>query len=715
MLTNDTPITKPDDDRFGIDPFSHALARAVAEMPAPEGVVIGINGPWGCGKSSALNLILYHLNQAISDGKIKVVQFSPWWLSGTDAIAATFLDDLLTAIGPSLGDAAKMAFQGMAKKLLRFRKAAALAANLAVPGVGTAIDGAAQAVEGLLPGDPSLESQHQKVSALLKDSDCRYLVIIDDIDRLAPDEALEVFKLVKSVGQLSNLIYILAFDRELAERLITERFPSEGPHYLEKILQAAFEVPAVSPADIREAFLAEVNHVSAPRTGEDVVRFMNIMLEVVTPFLKSPRDLKRLIGMVQVTWPAVASEVDRADFLAIEALRLFTPDLYRAIRDNSERLTGGAPRLTSRSDQAAEYDVLLLGNIRDHDKPRIRRALQRLFPRLESVWANVHYNSETRWRRQRLICSADHFPTYFRLSVDESILSARSISEIVEKAGDQEYVQKTLRHASKEILKSGKTRASMYLDELLVHASDIAEADIQPLVSALFEVADELDVESDQGKGFDLVNNRLRLHWILNSLVRERLPQSARIPLFEAAMEGAPLHWFCDFAERCNRDHTDKKEVTPEDQRFVDAKTANAFVRDALKRLRRAADDGSLLSQNKPLSLLWEWARLSSEGEEEVRPRLEELLKDDKQLMLFVRDAVQMVWSQGMGMFGLGDLVSKGTPQVKKEAIIPLLDEKVFLARVRDVAQRTTDAADKEFLNSFQKTWAEQKDSPLAK
>lgn len=51
MLTNDTPITKPEDDRFGVDPFAQTLAKAIATMPAPRGAVIGLNGPWGCGKT----------------------------------------------------------------------------------------------------------------------------------------------------------------------------------------------------------------------------------------------------------------------------------------------------------------------------------------------------------------------------------------------------------------------------------------------------------------------------------------------------------------------------------------------------------------------------------------------------------------------------------------------------------------------------------------
>jgi hypothetical protein len=47
MLTNDTPIVTPENDQFGVDPFARALAKALSEMPSPEGVVVAVNGPWG--------------------------------------------------------------------------------------------------------------------------------------------------------------------------------------------------------------------------------------------------------------------------------------------------------------------------------------------------------------------------------------------------------------------------------------------------------------------------------------------------------------------------------------------------------------------------------------------------------------------------------------------------------------------------------------------
>jgi hypothetical protein len=167
-------------------------------------------------------------------------------------------------------------------------------------------------------------------------------------------------------------------------------------------------------------------------------------------------------------------------------------------------------------------------------------------------------------RPSRVDCSRT-CRTYFRFALGEDLLPAKNITELVQNANDREFIQTTLRQALR------RTRASVYLEELTVHAPEVAKDHIGPLVSALFEIADELDVKSDEGRGmYDLADNSLRIHWLLNVLVRARVDQAARIPMLRTAMQSASLHWYCDFAERCQRDHqTDQHERhTPDDQRY---------------------------------------------------------------------------------------------------------------------------------------------------
>ncbi|HHQ4663754.1 TPA: P-loop NTPase fold protein, partial [Aeromonas veronii] len=75
---NDQPIESPYEDCFGIDPFARALAASFCKMKSPQGTVIGLNGPWGSGKSSAVNLCMHHLTEAVESGELAIINFACW-------------------------------------------------------------------------------------------------------------------------------------------------------------------------------------------------------------------------------------------------------------------------------------------------------------------------------------------------------------------------------------------------------------------------------------------------------------------------------------------------------------------------------------------------------------------------------------------------------------------------------------------------------------
>jgi hypothetical protein len=135
----------------------------------------------------------------------------------------------------------------------------------ALPGAGKIVGAAAQTLEGLIPSEATIKAQYEKASQLLANCGSRFVVIIDDIDRLSPDEAIEVFKLVKSVGQLSNVVYLLAFDRQLAERAVSVRFPVRRASLPGEDITSSFRGPVASAEQLQEAFLAQVDD-ACPQT-----------------------------------------------------------------------------------------------------------------------------------------------------------------------------------------------------------------------------------------------------------------------------------------------------------------------------------------------------------------------------------------------------------------------------------------------------------------
>src|SRR6202042_1982359 len=103
--------------------------------------------------------------------------------------------------------------------------------------------------------------------------------------------------------------------------------------------------------------------------------------------------------------------------------------------------------------------------------------------------------------------------------------------------------------------RDGSTKAKLILDELNLHAARVAQKDVGVFLKALFEIADELDVESDKERGFSLGDNQLRIHWLLRSLTRDRFDLPARSKLFVMACKTASLSWLVDFARSAYNDY----------------------------------------------------------------------------------------------------------------------------------------------------------------
>lgn len=100
---NDSPIETAEDDRYAITSFAEAIAKSILNIKQPIGTTIALIGPWGSGKSSAINLIRAALRGA-NDDKLAITDFKCWWYRGEEALALAFLQNLHALLKSSLGD-----------------------------------------------------------------------------------------------------------------------------------------------------------------------------------------------------------------------------------------------------------------------------------------------------------------------------------------------------------------------------------------------------------------------------------------------------------------------------------------------------------------------------------------------------------------------------------------------------------------------------------
>ncbi|MDE0531040.1 MAG: P-loop NTPase fold protein [Albidovulum sp.] len=285
----DRPIVNDKQDVLGYGQLAATLGSTILALPNTSTLAVGIDGVWGSGKSSILQLLCKYLQATSKDASSKgvgliVVPFSPWLISNRTALISEFFEQLDKAIDTasrrtqmrySLGErlhfykCLRLRRRSVGKHIRSARKAmsrfAGLAtlASTAVSAVDPTLNSAVVAnMSGRLgraiePGERSLEKLKSQLVQCLRqigdaDSSFRIVVVIDDLDRLDPEDALEVLRLVKTVADFPSITYLLAYDRHaLATSISQSGLIGDGYAYLEKIVQFSFKVPPLEPFRLR--------------------------------------------------------------------------------------------------------------------------------------------------------------------------------------------------------------------------------------------------------------------------------------------------------------------------------------------------------------------------------------------------------------------------------------------------------------------------------
>ncbi len=711
---NDSAITRPEQDRYGFDPFARALARGVAGMAAPEGMVLALAGPWGSGKSGVVNLVMHHLQPEIDAERLHLVRFSPWWFDGREALARGFFESLQAALGDTLRNKAKKvateAVNAIYQRVKPVKPFLAIGGNVAagVP-AGTATAAVIDLALDKLNTKRPVEREYDRLAKVLRDQPRRFLVLIDDIDRLDAEDATLVFRLVKSVGRLPNVIYMLAFDRFVAEQHLGQRFGEAASRYLDKIVQVSYELPIPARPLLLQALLAELDGVLSLPQGAGRTRFGNLLHDCVSPWLTTPRDVVRLANAVRVGWPAVAGDAEAADFLAMEAIKLAHPDTYHAVQANPqalcgiERLSGTGRR--SQEELVAQHDTMLLASVPNDRCHAMRIALRRLFPRLDSVWANLWHDplSAQGWRRDRLVCSREHFDTYFLLAPGEGVVPAAELAQLLANLGSPEHVQTAFLDALMVHRRTdGVSRAALLLEELRLAAADVALDVVPSLLATLSGVADDLDVAGD-----DLLpgwGNQVRLWGLIGDLTRDRLDETQRSKLLLDLSRAAQLHWLSWMADSAWEEHKPVGEGRPERDRepLVTLDCASALRTASLDAIRQAARLGTLLRHQKLRQLLFAWAERAGDDGVQVRRWTEGLLDEDGAVVRLAETLTFLGESFGLGGSGfLGDRVATKLPQVDSNVIAKVCDPERLTKRVEELLERSPPVVGRMILERF--------------
>ncbi|GAB2493278.1 KAP family P-loop domain protein [Promicromonospora xylanilytica] len=467
----DAPIETAADDLLERARLAHDLIRDILKIDARTGLVVGVMGPWGHGKSSFVNLITEDL-EALPE--IEVVDFNPWLFSGTHQLAEAFLAELAAQL--EVNDKAK--FGGVAKNIRDYADVLRPLAVLPVVGAWTdrVIDMAKELAASYHErNEQSVSDLRDKISAQLSALESPVVVVIDDIDRLTTEEIRDMFRLVRLTASFPNVIYLLSFDRERVESALEES-GSAGRMYLEKIVQVGFDIPSTPATFLREKLLSDFDDVvrrnSEPRFNRE--RWPNVYAEIIEPLVHSVRDIDRLVAGSRFAVISLGHEIDIVDILALEAIRLFNPAFFEVIRRNRDFLTRLFGPTESVAQQRAEGEPKMreilasaAAGQRPADPDITGSFFGRILPAGSQYFMNRTQGSESLayWRREHRVAHPDFLALYFERLAPAGMHALRLAETAIELFSDEAAFKSHMWNLPSEQLRATLDALELYEGE----------------------------------------------------------------------------------------------------------------------------------------------------------------------------------------------------------------------------------------------------------
>lgn len=260
---------------------------------------LGVFGDWGGGKSTLIEMVKTHLStEEEKDAGVVVISFNGWLFEGYEgaktALMGTILEELQeheTFVNKATDKGKKLMKSlmhrvdwmkttlGVGKLAGAFFSHGTLTPLLLMSG-GADLTGAAHdAYEKAKEIDPKellkkdekgekktdesetrrqIQNFRKDFEKMLQESNItRLVIIIDDLDRCAPDTIIPTLEAIKLFLFVSNTAFIIGADEELVRYAVRRRFPElpgdrreVGRDYLEKLIQFPIRIPALGRAEV---------------------------------------------------------------------------------------------------------------------------------------------------------------------------------------------------------------------------------------------------------------------------------------------------------------------------------------------------------------------------------------------------------------------------------------------------------------------------------
>ena len=308
----DKPVASITEDLFNVEVYVNALCSFIRSCETP--MTISIQGDWGSGKTSMMNMM-----KANMQGAVWPIWFNTWQFSQFDmgnSLAFSMMDVILKGLDCEV-DVRKKILNGLigfGKRVVRNVSDYTLGGEItglitnSLEGAQAEIDFASEITE--LKGK-FVEAVRAKLEKEHRD---RVVIFVDDLDRLQPAKAVELLEVLKLFLDCDQCVFVLAVDYEVVTSGIKQKFGSDvsaekGRSFFDKIIQLPFKMPVAS-YDIHKYVKGMMERINVSTDEQEVSLFFNL---IQTSIGFNPRSMKRLFNTYELLDIVTESTVTNID------------------------------------------------------------------------------------------------------------------------------------------------------------------------------------------------------------------------------------------------------------------------------------------------------------------------------------------------------------------------------------------------------------------
>ncbi|MDH0848828.1 MULTISPECIES: KAP family NTPase [Delftia] len=324
----DEEIGRENDDLLSSNTQAKSFAETVLASGAHSGLVFGIDGPWGVGKTSFINLAECYWERA--EDRVIVCRFEPLRYASEPDLADRLIRDLSAAIQNKVF---APEFRPAASRYSRLIKGKA---DVSFLGFKLSLEPSQETVDELL----------DDIDEVLRRIDRRVIVVIDDLDRLDAKTVNNVLFATRRTFKLSQATYVLCYDtevlaggkeegsraREFLEKFVTVKLSlfvdsSSIRNFLRRDWELAESQLGSVPSDTMVKLGAVLNELANILDGDSAAKYL--------PLVGDLRKVKRFINailLMQIEKTNLGrTDFDKRDLINLMLLHLNYPGLFRRI------------------------------------------------------------------------------------------------------------------------------------------------------------------------------------------------------------------------------------------------------------------------------------------------------------------------------------------------------------------------------------------------